>query len=323
MADLTVDPQVLADFANTVRPTLALASLEANMRRRVWENAVSVRRERLTGSSVNVPKLGALTPRSAAMDADADPAPLVLDADTLANLPILDLGDHMQVADEVIMHRDVDTVRDIGISLAQHEAESLDLIAGNAALAGSNVIFGGNKADAASLLAGDTFDASDVIRAKSRLTGYDGSASAQRFPEGYRAFVHSLHVQDAFASGGIQGFVDKAKYATPESFLAGEIGRWHGFTFFEAESANYEALAAGDDGGGNPDADLISALFCGAGYLGQAFSMAPTGPQGPFPAGDHMGRFYVLRWRAKLGYGRVREGNGIILKTRAAYAANP
>src|SRR5690606_32903384 len=126
-----------------------------------WSQAVSVERMVMSGAAVNVPKRGAITPRISALPASADPDPVTISADSLATLPTLDLGDHWQFSAQLIKQREVDSLIDGIETLAQQEAESVDKLAGLAAVSGANVIFPNDRETAADLEAGDIFNASD------------------------------------------------------------------------------------------------------------------------------------------------------------------
>ena len=166
-------------------------------------------------------------------------------------------------------------------------------ILAKALFAGSNVYIVGGGTSAADLSPTDVLTGVAVRDAVSELR----ATNVPTFPDGYyRGFLHPYVSLDLSGDEDAGGWVDATRYATPENFLSGEIGRYGGVRFINsnvgAKSADSGAssndtyvtpiigpgaLAFGNPGGGNTyftppgghdDPGHQSALETWIGYLG-------------------------------------------------------
>lgn len=292
----------------------------ANAQYQVWPNCVAPNNARynVRGKSVSFPKLEALTPVVDELDATENPASANL-ADDLAEVILREYGLPVDLQKKVLKTSQIDAIRDIVRALTQNQAESVDAIAGVAALGGTAVRYADGVANNAGLLAGSIFDRNEIIAAVATLT----EARAPVFADGtYMAILHPRSISDLFASGANLGdFTDVAKYANPDAIRTGEIGKMHGCTFFRASQRNVTVDGAGAAGGGNTLGDLIKNLVCGAGYLGYAEGEAPAVAYKP--SGDRMDRFLSFYWKGLFGFGRIKEGNAVRIHCRSAFGDNP
>lgn len=177
-------------------------------------------------------------------------------------------------------------------------ALTVDLYIANALHAGAaagRVLFSGVAASRAVLAATDVLSAADIRRAVTILK----AANVPPFSDGmYRAFVNPLVVHDLSAQTAAGTWLDVARYASPDSILNGEIGRFAGARFIET---NVGTLVETDGGAGNVDA--FSTFVCGPGAFAfgdlqsiRAYMVAPGGDHN-----DPAAQRALVAWKAMFG----------------------
>lgn len=311
---IPANPTTGATLDTAVRLSIARRTIMANAQYRVWEQIAQVR-EAVSGTGADFPIMDAISVDTTALSGTASPEPTQL-TDSHASITTAEYGLASELGKKLLRNSEARVLDDAVGTIATHAAEKIDLVAGTAALGGSSVRYAGGQANANALTATDIINKAEIIRAKATLE----LARAPKFLNGtFAAVLNSVSINDLFNSGGTAGdFMDVSKYATPETIRTGEIGQWMGFTFFRASQANIATLAAG----ALNVADKISSLFCGDHFLGKAVGLDIT----IIPArdlGDILDRFIALGWKADLGFGRIKETNGLRVVSRSAFASNP
>jgi len=309
------DPQGIATLTAHIHNTFILEALQANMAHANWAFLhEGLPRAHQTGANVSVPIEGALPVTDAVLAPDADGTPLA-SSDSAALIPCPGYGHYLLLTDDCIVQKDMNTMDAKARALAIHAQRKQDLIAGTAAVAGSNVVFKNGRADEDALVVGDVIDASDFVAARAFLDG----GEAPTFQDGlYRAILSPYQIADLFNDGAVaKGFLQQTAAVDPGAFITALVGSWHGFNIYRASQLTTVTLGA-DEGA----ADLIRAVFCGAEYLDFA-QREPIKFFGPELAGDVMKQQWVLGYKGRFGYGRVKEANGMRREYRSAFSPNP
>lgn len=310
--------QTHADLDGGLQSVIDASTIIAESQYMVWTNADDKGgNETLDqGTGKVYPILGALTPVSAALDLDVNPASIDL-ADDVATINVAEYGNPAHLAARINRASKTQAVQGVIDALTQNMSESVDLICGSACVGGSVVRFADAAANAAALAVANVMDRNEVVAVRATLR----AARAPVFADGlYRAFLSPYSVADLFASGSLNDFTDTAKYVNQEAIMTGEIGTWLGFRFFEASQANVATNGAGAAGGGNTVGDLVKAVFCGQRYARGVYQDRPAVKVKPL--GDSMDRFLSVFWKGAFGFGLIRNANGVVWKGRSAHAPN-
>lgn len=165
----------------------------------------------------------------------------------------------------------------------------------HAGAAAGRVLFSGVAASRAVLAATDILAALDIRKAVTILK----TANVPPFADGmYRAFISPAISHDLQAQTAAGAWLDVARYASPESILNGEIGRFAGVRFIET---NVGTLVEPDGGAGVVDAYSTVIVGPGAFAFGDLQSIrAYLTP----PGGDHndyAAQRAIVAWKAMFG----------------------
>lgn len=173
-------------------------------------------------------------------------------------------------------------------------------------LAGTNAIFSDATATQVNnstddILAADIIQARDVRKAVAILKATD----VPPFPDGlYRAIIHPFVTADLSAETAAGGWLDVARYASPESILRGEIGRFAGVRFIEASSASIQV----DSGASSTDVYSTTIFGPGAWAYGDFGSVeAIVTPPGGHD--DPLRQSTIAGWKSFQGGMIIGEGD--------------
>ena len=214
-------------------------------------------------------------------------------------------GRVVDITDVAEMENIMDLV-DIAVErLARNILATADQRISDVILAGTNVIFSDATATQVNnstddLVAADVLQARDVRRA----VAYLKASNVPTFPDGsYRGIIHPFVAHDLKTETGDGAWLDVARYATPESLLNGEIGKFAGVRFIEASSAAWTADA------GAADVDMYSTVIHGprawavGDYNGAHAYVTPPGGQS-----DPLHQRTRAGWKSFLGAMLIGEG---------------
>lgn len=179
--------------------------------------------------------------------------------------------------------------------VGENAAKTVDLWMGEEVQAGAtNVLFVG-QASRVALTAGNNLTAAYVRRVVALMR----SANIPTFPgDEFRAIINPMVAHDLMSETAAGGWQDVARYASPESILAGEIGKYHGVRFIQSNVANLFANA-----GAGGTVDVYSTFFFGPGCV--AFGdLQSIRTYMVNPGGDHadpLAQAAVIGWKAMFG----------------------
>lgn len=194
--------------------------------------------------------------------------------------------------------------------LAYNAGDSIDTVAMNVLVAGSNVRFGGDATSRTTLSTGGTADvlAANLIR---RTVADLRTDKVVPFEGGmYAGLIHPHVVYDLTIETGEAGWKQPHIYSSPEGIWRQEIGSFAGVRFMETSRAPL-FVDASNGAGAAGTIDAYATLIVGRQALAKAFSNAEElGPQPRTvvsPVVDKLKRNQPLGWLHFVGYGRFRE----------------
>lgn len=316
--DITPEHPVGADFIAGIHTTFSQDVLAMLDTYKSWDHAISGEHEVTSGTSVTVPIPGVLTYGTDALPAQADPAPLNL-TDSTVEITTAEHGDVAVVMEQVMLQKDFNAVAQIGRQMLHAAGRKIEGLKGAVAVAGSNVSLVNNKATAQDLEAADQLGLRDLGRAVAKLRNRE----VLPFGNGmYRCFMNSAAIQDLLEEPGLTGIKGVLAPTDSVPFEKGWVARIAGCDIFRADQETLETLGAGDDGGGDEDADLIKTLIVGQDYMHRGTQMSFRAKFN-VPAGDLMERVYKFFWKYYFGTKRMREAAGQRILSRSPSAPNP
>jgi len=307
---------------DTVKEVFNRSAFEAyraeNVYRRVadvkWDEAAGP----MPGNPVTFSLITAIAPQTTPLSETVEPTPGNI-SDATKSITLAEYGHAVKPTHKlkVTSFLGLDLIA-VGEITANME-ESVDIIARDVLVAGSNVLWAGDATSRITLEMGTTDDilaANNVRRARAFLAGKNAPP-----PPGsnmYLSFIHPDVNYDLQAESGQQAWSAPHVYADPGAIYTGEIGALSGVRF--VENANAKIWA--DQGSGSPGStlDVYATIFVGRQALGEAVGT----PQhvviaGPF---DDLQRFVSIGWYALLGYGRIREDSLLRYESLSSIGAN-
>lgn len=119
--------------------------------------------------------------------------------------------------------------------LARYVMELGDRIAANKIVTGTNVIYSGTgNTQTSEVASGDVLLSSDIKKAVALLEG----GNVPRFGgDSYRGILHPYVKFDVELDDDAGGWIDAQRYASPDNFLSGELGKYAGVRFMTSSKA--------------------------------------------------------------------------------------
>jgi len=201
--------------------------------------------------------------------------------------------------------------------IGNHAGKTLDNLARNPLLGGTNVNYAGTATSRATLVdAVDVITASLVRQARVELA----SANSKRIGGAYKAFISPSVSYDLTTETGADAWRDPHVHSKPEEIWNGMVGRFEGFDFIETPRLDVAQLPTGFVNGGSSSAEVYPTIFLGQQALAKAFSNTLEG-NGPTPSivigpvTDQLRRFTSVGWFWLGGYARFREESLVRLET--------
>lgn len=301
---------------DTVKTVFNRAALEAYRAANVFRAIADVRWAEtmppMPGNPVTFTRINAIAPQTTPLSETTEPTPGNI-SDTQVSITLAEYGHAVKPTKKLkltsFLSIDLVAVREITANME----ESLDIVARDVLVGGTNVLYGGSATSRATVQSTHTLTANNVRRARAFL------AKKNTPPPGgsmdYVAYIHPDVSYDLQVESGQQAWSAPHVYADPAAIYSGEIGRLSGVRF--VENANCRIFT---DAGSGGTVDVYATLFVGRQALGEAVGE----PQhvviaGPF---DDLQRFVSIGWYALLGYGRIREDSLLRYETASSIGAN-
>lgn len=205
---------------------------------------------------------------------------------------------------------------------------SLDCLARNPLVAGTNVIFAGNATSRVTIDATDNLKARNVRVAVANMS----DANVQRLNGYYRGFFAAATELDLREETGAAAWRDPHTYAQPQQIWNGETGLFEGVAFVSTPRLTAPNLAATQggpggfvDGGAGGTVDIYPTIILGNQALAKTFSRAVSAPLPQIVLGtvvDKLQRLVPIGWYWNGGYGRFREESIRRIEASSTIGAN-
>jgi N4-gp56 family major capsid protein len=300
----------------TVKEVFNRAALDAFRANNVFRGVADVKWDEsddpMPGNPVTFTIITAIAPATSAISETAEPTPGNIN-DTQKQITLAEYGNAVKPSKKFkltsFLNLDTAIPREVGA----HMEESVDIIARDVLVAGTNVLYGGAATSRVTVAAGHIITANNVRRARAALAGKNTPA-----PPGstmYVGFIHPDVNYDLQAESGQQAWSAPHVYQDTNAIYTGEIGSLSGVRF--VENANSRNFANAGVGG---TVDVYVTLFCGLQALGEAVGESQHMViAGPF---DDLQRFVSIGWYGMLGYGRIREDSLLRYETASSIGVN-
>lgn len=225
-------------------------------------------------------------------------------SDAQVTVTLVEYGNAVQTTAKLRGTAYVDVDR-VGANVIGYNAGlSIDEVAAQVLVAGTNVSYSGAATSRVTVAAGHTLSGPNAARGAAMLR----SRNVPTFNGYYAAFIHPLVSYDLRQTTGAAAWQDPHAYSAPENIWAGEIGAFQGSRWVETPRAPVFA-----DAGVGGTVDVYTTTFVGRQSLAKAWSVQDgNGPQPQVvrgPVTDMLRRFEPIGWYWLGGYSRFREAS--------------
>jgi N4-gp56 family major capsid protein len=301
---------------DTVKQVFNRAALDAFRAANVYRAVADVKWDEsddpMPGNPVTFTIISAVAPATSAISETVEPTPANI-SDTQKSITLAEYGNAFKPSKKFkitsFLNLDTAIPREVGA----HMEESVDIIARDVLVAGTNVLYAGAASSRVTVAAGHNLTANNVRRARAFLSGRNAPP-----PPGstmYVAFIHPDISYDLQAESGQQAWSAPHVYSDPAAMYSGELGALSGVRF--VENANARNFANAGVGG---TVDVYATLFVGLQALGEAVGESQhVVIAGPF---DDLQRFVSIGWYGMLGYGRIREDSLVRYEAASSIGTN-
>jgi N4-gp56 family major capsid protein len=303
------------DTVKTVFNTAALDAFRANF---VYRRCADVKwaggpgAEPMPGVAVTFTIISAMAVATTALTEATEPTPVNV-SDTQKTVTLVEYGNATKQTKKLRLTSFLGLDMTIPREVASNMEESMDIIARDVLVAGTNVFYGGAVASRVTVAAGTTITANNIRRGRNIL-----ARNNTPFPAGssmYIAFIHPDVSYDLQVESGQAAWSAPHVYQDTDAMYTGELGALGGVRI--VENANAKVFA---DAGVGSTVDVYVTLFVGLQALGEAVAESQHMViSGPF---DDLQRFTSVGWYALEGFGRVRENSLARLETSSSLGVN-
>jgi len=217
---------------------------------------------------------------------------------------------------------------DVANVIGYNAGLSLDCLARNPLVAGTNVIYAGAATSRVTIASTHNLKARNVRVAVAQLS----DANVQRLGGYYRGFFAAATELDLREETGAAAWRDPHTYAQPQQIWNGETGLFEGVAFITTPRLTAPNLAAGQggpggfvDGGVGGTVDVYPTIILGNQALAKTFSRAVSAPLPQIILGtvvDKLQRLVPIGWYWNGGYGRFREESIRRIEAASTIGAN-
>ncbi len=309
---------------DTVQTVYNLAALEAYRAKNVFRAVADVKwaggpgGSPMPGNPVTFTKISAMSPATTPLSETTEPTAVSI-ADTQVSITLVEYGNATKRTKKLNLTSFLRLETEVPREVAANMEESVDLVARDVLVAGSNVLYGGDATSRITLDLGTTDDlltGANAARARAFLAGKNAPPPPES--QDYVAFIHPDVAYDFMLETGAGAWSSPHIYSDPANIYSGEIGRIHGIRF--VENANCKIWANAGSGSPGGLLDVYATIFVGQQALGEAVGEGQHMViAGPF---DDLQRFVSVGWYGLLGYSRVREDSLLRYETLSSIGAN-
>jgi N4-gp56 family major capsid protein len=303
------------DTVKTVFNQAALAAFRANF---VYRQLASVKwaggpgAQPMPGVAVTFTIITALAPAISALTEGTEPAAVQM-SDTQKTVTLVEQGSAIKSTMKLRKTTFIDWDLSIPREVSANMEESLDIVARDILVAGTNVKYASTAVSRVTVGTAMVLTAANVRTARAKLAGFNTP-----FPPGSGFYISILHPDVSFdlqQEVGNQAWSAPHVYQDTNAIYTGELGMFSAVRF--VENANQKFFA---DAGVGGLTDVYITIFVGEQALGEAVGDAQHMViSGPF---DDLQRFISVGWYALIGYGRIRENSLIRYESSSSIGAN-
>ncbi len=304
---------------NTVQTVFNRAALQAYRAANVFRAIADVKWSEndppMPGNPVTFTIINALAPATTPLSEATEPNPVAI-GNTTASITLAEYGNAVKRTKKVkltsFLNLDTEDAREVAANME----ESMDIVARDVLVAGTNVLYGGTATSRATVAATHNFTGNNARRARAYLAGKNTPGVDGRLGYGFVGFIHPDVSYDFQAETGTQAWQGPHVYGgDTANIYNGEIGTFAGIRW--VENANSKIFANAGVGG---TVDVYAVLICGQQALGDAVGEAQhVVISGPF---DDLQRFVSIGWYALEGFGIIRQNSLVRYEVASSIGAN-
>lgn len=288
MAWFALRPELIFDQFATVRPTA----------------------QTHTGTSVQFTIADDLAVATTALTETADVTAVAL-SDSQITVTLVEYGNAAITSAKIRLTSYVEVDPIVANVIGFNAGKSIDTIACNVAVAGTNVIYGtagaSTPTSTTTVQVEDSLAGDDIRYAVAKLRGGD----AQAFGGGYVGVIHPDVSYDLRGTTGTAQWRDVHTYSSPDAILRGEVGMFEGARFIESSRSSLISVDASNGAGAGGTIDVYRTLLMGRDCLAKAFAAREGyGPNPQVvlgPVTDKLRRFVPVGWKHFVGYSVFRQ----------------
>lgn len=302
MADAYTGVVALDDVVQTAFDRMAYMALREEL---LFDAVADVKptRQSMPGNTVQFTKVADLAAATATLNESVDVDAVALSS-TNVSVTLLEKGSAILTTAKLRGTAFIEVDPVVANVIGYNAGLSLDEIAGDKLVTGSNVMFEGGAANRAALETTHQLSATMVRRMRAELRG----SSVPSVTSGlYVAFIHPDVALDLREETGTDKWRDPQVHGSQTHIWNGTLGDFEGFRFIESARTPLGPLA--DAGSGTVDSYI--SLFVGRQALAKAFSTQDGNGAYPKvvvgPVTDKLRRNVPIGWYWLGGYNRFRE----------------
>lgn len=290
MAWFALRPEMIFDQFATVRPTA----------------------QTHTGTSVQFTVADDLAAATTALTETVDVTAVAL-SDTQVTVTLVEYGNAAITSAKIRLTAYVEVDPIVANVVGYNAGISMDTIACNALVAGTNVIYGTAGAttptSTTTVQVEDTLAGDDVRYAVAKLRG----GNSQPFGGGYVGVIHPDVSYDLRGTTGTAQWRDVHTYSSPDAIVRGEVGMFEGARFIESSRTSLVNANASNGAGAGGTIDVYYTLMMGRDCLAKAYAAREGyGPNPQIvlgPVTDKLRRFVPVGWKHFAGYSVFRQAS--------------
>jgi N4-gp56 family major capsid protein len=257
-------------------------------------------RQAMPGSSVALQIYNDLAKATSVLSEEVDPTAVALGTPDIVTITLNEYGNSTLVTKKLGLLSLADVDPAVANIIAFNMADSIDDLAQNALLTGTNVIrgttsAGSTAAGTVNITAGHTIRAADVRKAVAKLRSNKANGRKGSL---YWCGIHPEVSHDLRAETGAASWRNPHEYQSNDAIWAGEIGQFEGAYFIESPR-----LFTATDGAAS--AKVYRTFICGQQALAEAVAEEPHVVIGPVV--DRLMRQRPIGWYGVLGHAIYRD----------------
>ena len=199
-------------------------------------------RQAMPGSSIALQIYNDMAKATSVLSEEVDPSAVALETPDIVTITLNEYGNATLVSKKLGLLSLADVDPAVANIIAFNMADSIDDLAQNALLTGTNVLYGGTRTSTATVTASDTMSAAKIRRAIAKLRSNKANGRKGSL---YWTGIHPEVSHDLRAETGAASWRNPHEYQSNDAIWAGEIGQFEGAYFVESPRL-YTALDGAD-----------------------------------------------------------------------------